>query len=149
MSSSSLPTLTKAASARAPLAFVPCLRVRTERLVIEGDTPAGWAEVETPVLALSFDYGGVRIRSADRRRSLAFERPGGLFEIVRDEESERQARFLLEGLGAVEISCVSDMSTLPGSDEVLLGKQCDLHDAHRHVFLERTTITAVSSCRRE
>ena len=71
-------------------AFVPCIRVGTETLVTTGPT---FREVRMPVIELGFDYGGGE----------------------RDAEGERQARYLLESFGAVELACLDDYSAGPES----------------------------------
>jgi superfamily II DNA or RNA helicase len=71
-------------------AFVPCIRVGTESLVTTGSV---FREVRMPVIELAFDY-----RGADR-----------------DPEGERQARYLLESFGAVELACLDDYSAGPES----------------------------------
>jgi superfamily II DNA or RNA helicase len=78
-------------SPRGGTAFVPCLRVATEALVTTG--PA-FREIVMPVIELAFDYGGAA---------------------ERDPAGERQARYLLESFGAVELACLDDYSAGPGS----------------------------------
>jgi superfamily II DNA or RNA helicase len=70
-------------------AFVPCIRVGTEALM-----GPRFQEVQLPVISLHFDYGG----APDR-----------------DPERERQARYLLESFGAVELACLEDYSAGPES----------------------------------
>jgi superfamily II DNA or RNA helicase len=76
------------ASPRGGAAFVPCVRVGTEWLM----GPA-FQEVRLPVIELSFDHGGAPA----------------------DPERERQARYLLESFGAVELACLEDYAAGPGS----------------------------------
>ena len=71
-------------------AFVPCIRVRTEALVTTGPS---FREVRMPVIELGFDYRGGE----------------------RDPAGERQARYLLESFGAVELACLDDYSAGPES----------------------------------
>ena len=70
--------------------FVPCIRVGTEALVTTGPS---FREVRMPVIELCFDYAGGE----------------------RDAEGERQARYLLESFGAVELACLDDYSAGPES----------------------------------
>jgi hypothetical protein len=69
-------------------AFVPCIRVGTESLVT---TVPPFREVRMPVIELAFDYAGPE----------------------RDAAGERQARYLLESFGAVELACLDDYSAGP------------------------------------
>jgi superfamily II DNA or RNA helicase len=71
-------------------AFVPCIRVATESLVT---TVPPFREVRMPVIELAFDYAGPE----------------------RDAAGERQARYLLESFGAVELACLDDYSAGPES----------------------------------
>ncbi|MCA9676439.1 MAG: DEAD/DEAH box helicase [Kofleriaceae bacterium] len=77
--------------------FVPCLRVSTETLFVGGD------EVVAAGLRLDFDYDGTVVRAGSRRSP-----------IRRDALAESEARRLLEGLGAIELSCLDDCAAPPG-----------------------------------
>jgi superfamily II DNA or RNA helicase len=59
-------------------------------------------EIQMPVIELGFDYGGVYVRG---------EGDAGF----RAREEERQARYLLESFGAVELACLEEMSVGPES----------------------------------
>src|SRR5262245_23072980 len=87
-------------------ACVPCLRLRTEVLMLSERDADGARdrELALPVIDLSFDYGGVRVAAADPAAP-----------ITRDAAAERQARYLLESFGVVELACLDDLSAAPGS----------------------------------
>jgi superfamily II DNA or RNA helicase len=76
-------------SPRGDAAFVPCVRVATESLM-----GPDFREIEMPVIELAFDYGA---------------------STARDPERERQARYLLESFGAIELACLDDYSAGPES----------------------------------
>ena len=81
---------------------------------------AGFREVELPVIELSFDYGG------GRRFAAADDRTG---VELRDRDRERQARYVLEGFGAVDLSCLDDHAAGPGSTaDYLVRVDDDIHD---------------------
>jgi superfamily II DNA or RNA helicase len=103
--------------------FVPCLRVRTEPLV------AGEAgERVLPVLELSFDYGGVQIRASDARPRFFTAAGAAPAAVARAREGERQARYLLESFGAVELACLDEYSAHPGSQaDYLVRVDQDVH----------------------
>jgi superfamily II DNA or RNA helicase len=63
-------------------------------------------EVELPVLALTFDYGGVALRSSDPRRRFFLSQGGGVRPVDRDLTGESRAQCLLESFGAVEVDCL-------------------------------------------
>ena len=57
-------------AAPAAIQFVPCVRLFVERMSVEqaDDSEHGsFAELDVPVLALSFEYEGTRIRASVRR----------------------------------------------------------------------------------
>jgi superfamily II DNA or RNA helicase len=104
-------------SATGGIAFVPCLRLYTEPLLVDVGMHRAAEEREQvlPVLALSFDYGAGRVRAADRRDRLVASRPAGPVEVWRDREGERRACHLLESFGPLEIACLDRVSARPGS----------------------------------
>jgi superfamily II DNA or RNA helicase len=79
------------------MSIVPRLRLGMETVTVsdQGSHPAGWREERAVVAELGFEYP---------------DPAAG-----RDPEGERRARYLLESLGAVEIACLEDVSTYPGS----------------------------------
>jgi superfamily II DNA or RNA helicase len=66
-----------------------------------------------PLVALSFDYGGTRVAAADERTRVFRSAGGGLETIERDGAREREARRILERLGALELACLDDVSVPP------------------------------------
>lgn len=97
-------------AAPAATPFLPCVRLFVERMSVEqadDDEHGGYAEVDVPVLALSFEYAGTRIRASDRRKQFFVGQGGGLARVERDAAGEARAQCLLEGFGAVEVECAS------------------------------------------
>ncbi len=91
--------------------FVPCLRLSTETLFVGGD------EVTAAGLRLDFDYGGTVVRSASRRSP-----------VRRDGAAESEARRLLEGLGALELTCLDEVAAAPGAKiDYVLRLDGDVH----------------------
>ncbi len=88
---------------------VPCVRLYAERLdVTVGDPFDPDPETEDkllPVLALSFDYDGMRVRAADKRAA-----------VLRDAAAEARARRVLESFGPVDLACRDDVSARLGSE---------------------------------
>src|SRR5450432_1389776 len=66
-----------------------------------------YAEVDVPVLALSFEYAGTRIRASDRRKHFFVGQGGALALVERDLAGEARAQCLLEGFGAIELDCAT------------------------------------------
>jgi superfamily II DNA or RNA helicase len=90
--------------------FVPCVRLFVERMSVEqadDSEHGGFAEMDVPVLALSFEYAGTRIRASDRRKQFFVGHGGGLARVERDSAGEARAQCLLEGFGAVELECAT------------------------------------------
>jgi len=97
-------------AAPAAIPFVPCVRLFVERMSVEqadDSEHGGFAELDVPVLALSFEYAGTRIRASDRRKQFFVGQGGGLARVERDSAGEARAQCLLEGFGAVEVECAS------------------------------------------
>ncbi len=108
-------------AARRRETFVPCVRLfadtvtvtRTEGLRHELD------EVKVPLIELSFDYAGTRVRASDERERLFRADLDGLVPVDRDAAGESEARQVLERLGAVELSCVDEIATEADADYVV------------------------------
>ena len=98
-----------------PGAFVPCLRLATETVLVgEGDvlTSPRFLEEEAAVAELSFDYGGRLVRAGTPFLAAGGDEGNlGGSGPARDPDGERAARYLLESLGAVEIACLDEVST--------------------------------------
>jgi superfamily II DNA or RNA helicase len=99
-------------------AFVPCLRLFAAPVLVS--TRAGLGsdcdELTLPLIALSFDYGGTRIRAADPRDRLVCSDGNRLVPRERDCGGEAAARRELERRGAVELACCEELTALPGCD---------------------------------
>jgi len=93
--------VTTSAPEREGTRLVPCLRLRMEPLLVNtGEALAPrYQEEEVAVAELSFLYGS----------------DGGAGDTDRDPSGERRARYLLESLGVVEIACLDEIETCPGS----------------------------------
>ncbi|HEY4106004.1 MAG TPA: SNF2-related protein, partial [Polyangiaceae bacterium] len=102
----------EASSQAAPaqgIPFVPCVRLFVERMGVEQvdeDGPID-EEMDVPVLALSFEYAGTRIRASDRRKHFFVGQAGALALVERELAGEARAQCMLEGFGAVEVECAS------------------------------------------
>jgi superfamily II DNA or RNA helicase len=90
--------------------------VRTDTLFVDDGSRRG-DEVRTAVIQLDFAYGTSRVR-CDDPRALA----------GRDRAAELGARRVLEGLGAVELSCLDDCAVSPGARvDYVVGLGADVH----------------------
>jgi len=99
-------------------AGVPCIRLFCEPLQFErgGGLSAKYREISTPVIQLSFDYGGVRVRCSDPVARVFRSSRSGTSSVERNRRAEARAQYLLESFGAVEIGCLSDCAAAPDSD---------------------------------
>jgi len=103
-----------AQASRQPARFTPCLKLISEPVLVDhgGELGTDYQEVETAVLYLSFDYGGVRVPAGD---------PGDLVgpddrPLLRDFGREARARQVLESYGPVELQQLDTYASF-GSDE--------------------------------
>ncbi len=87
-------------------------------------------ELLAPLIELSFDYGGTRVRASDERRRLFRSDQGALVHVDRDSVAEQGARRFLERLGALELSCVDALAAPPGCDAEYVVRP----DAGPHAF---------------
>lgn len=74
------------------------------------DEGLGQREIEAPVLSLTFDYGGAVFRPSETRARFFVPRGGQVVALDRDFAGEARAQCLLEGFGAVELSCLEHCS---------------------------------------
>jgi len=103
---------------------VPVVRLSTETLTVAGNGRSGGPgcddELRAAVIRLDFDYDGVLVRASDPLPVVYFEgrdARGPVYRrIVRDQAAERQARRLLESLGAIELDCLDDCAAPPGAE---------------------------------
>jgi superfamily II DNA or RNA helicase len=96
----------------------PCLRLYTDTLLVDVSESYArkYKEVECAVISLSFDYGGTVVASSDVSPSVYTSAASGYQVIKRDREFEANASYLLESFGAVELGCLDDYATVPGSE---------------------------------
>lgn len=95
----------------------PELRLYTDTLLVdvsESYEPK-YKEVEAAVISLSFDYGGTRVSASDASPRVYTDAKSGYQVIERDREFEAHASYLVESFGAVELGCLDDYATVPGS----------------------------------
>jgi superfamily II DNA or RNA helicase len=69
-----------------------------------------------PVISLWFDYGGTRVRAADRRTRFFVAEESGVGVVGRDLAGEQRAQCLLESFGALELDCSEHVSAGPDPD---------------------------------
>ena len=102
-------------ASRADLPFVPCLRLRSDTLLIDrGEGLASdYDEVSTAVIELSFDYGGAYVPAADPASTV--RPPGRRVDLPRDFQAEGRVRRILESFGPVDLTCLDDCAPIPGS----------------------------------
>ncbi|MDP9036203.1 MAG: DEAD/DEAH box helicase [Myxococcota bacterium] len=62
-------------------------------------------EMRLPLIELTFEYGGTRVRASDERTRVFRSSAGALEAVDRDESAEAAARRVMERLGAVELAC--------------------------------------------
>jgi superfamily II DNA or RNA helicase len=94
---------------------LPCVRLfadhvavtRTDGLSCEVD------EALVPLVELSFEYDGTRVRAGDDRTRVFRADSDGLAAIERDRAAEHAARCVIERLGAVELACVDTIAPPP------------------------------------
>jgi superfamily II DNA or RNA helicase len=96
--------------------FVPCVRLYADQVLVTSTDglSCDLDEVLVPLVELSFEYGGTRVRASDERTRV-FRADGGLLEAVeRDRRAEAAARRVVERLGAVELACVEAIAQVEG-----------------------------------
>ncbi|MBL4633115.1 MAG: DEAD/DEAH box helicase [Kofleriaceae bacterium] len=96
----------------------PRLRLYTDKILInvsESYEPK-YEEIEAAVISLGFDYGGTTVCCTDLSPQVYCGEEGGYQVLQRDREFEAHARYLVESLGAVELGCLDDYATVPGSE---------------------------------
>src|SRR5690606_32631025 len=97
--------------------FTPPLRAFTQSLIVSGDARGSdCVERQLPVLHLAFDYGAALISATDVRDGFLVAQGNALAKVHRDLDAERHAQCLLEGFGAVELSCLADVCDLDADD---------------------------------
>jgi len=118
------------ASAPQALTFIPCLHLFTERMWVKAGEELfdeGREEL-VPVISLRFDYGGVKVRAADRRTRFFVGDGDGVGVVGRDREGEARAQCLLESFGAIELDCSEHVSAgLDADADYLVQFDGDVH----------------------
>jgi len=96
----------------------PTIRLWVETVVIDGvdGLQREPRELQAPVIALGFEYEGFHVRAAEPGTRIFCGHAGAIRPLARDLEGERQARLLLERLGAVELELLPDHAVAPGCD---------------------------------
>ncbi|MBP8807387.1 MAG: DEAD/DEAH box helicase [Kofleriaceae bacterium] len=94
-----LPRPITAGTGAAPAAVpcVPVARLAVATVWVDGD------ELEVATVRLDFDYGGLLVRAGTRAAATP--------RVRRDGAAEVSARRILEGLGAIDLSCLDDCET--------------------------------------
>ena len=104
-----------AAPANEPAAFTPCIRLFTDRVLVEAAS-GKYEERELAVLSLSFDYGGTRLRVSDLGEHFYVGGGSGVEPVARNLGAEAKAQCLLESFGAVDLACLDGHEPSFGSD---------------------------------
>jgi superfamily II DNA or RNA helicase len=73
-------------------------------------------EVRVPLVALSFEYGGTRVRASDDGTRIFRSEGSHLETLDRDRAAEGVARHVLERLGALELACVDAIAPPDGCE---------------------------------
>ncbi len=97
-----------ASAAASVRTFIPCLRLRSETLLIDQSEGFGedFREVESAVIDLRFNYSGLEIGA---------DEPLSLEQAFRDGPGESEVRRVLESLGAIELAGLEDIALMPGA----------------------------------
>jgi superfamily II DNA or RNA helicase len=118
-------------------AFVPCVRLFADRVVITSTERLSCdvRELLVPLIELSFEYDGTRLRASDDRTRLLRAAAGAIEAVERDRLSEADARRALERLGAVELACFDMIAPPAGCDAEYVVRA----DGDEHSFCGFTT----------
>jgi superfamily II DNA or RNA helicase len=94
---------------------VPHARLFADHVVVTSTDGLSCAlhDVLVPLVELSFDYGGTRVRAGDPRTRVFRADAAALEAVERDVAAETAARHVLERLGAVELACVETIAPPP------------------------------------
>ncbi len=124
--------------------LVPCLRVFTERVLVDRHGyGADFAEVEAPLLELTFEYPELRarVRASDPRDRFYAAGQGGIRAYPRDREAEMNARRLLERFGVVDLDCLESVGVPPDADADYMVRVDG--DVHAHVAFSAQALPAL------
>ena len=96
----------------APSRLVPCVELFAASVLVS--RTEGLRDIDEervlPLLSLSFDYDGTRVRSGDTQERLFRSGASGILPVLRDVRAETAARQILERFGAVELGCLEDLA---------------------------------------
>jgi superfamily II DNA or RNA helicase len=117
--------------------FVPHIRLFAEPVLVSSTSGLSddFEEIVAPLIELSFDYDGTRVRASDERQRIFKSGGGSLAHVDRDSVGEASARRLLERLGALELACFDDIAAPPGCDAEYVVRI----DAGSHAFCAFTS----------
>ncbi len=109
--------------------FTPMIELRTENLWVPGAGALGaeFQERHLAVAELAFDYGGIVIRSGEERDGFFVAEGNAVAKVCRRTDLERQAQFVLESFGAVELGCVDDLSEIQTDAQYLVNVSDNVH----------------------
>jgi superfamily II DNA or RNA helicase len=118
-------------------ACLPCVRLFADHVVLTSTRGLACevSEPLVPLVELTFDYGGTRVRAGDERTRVFRAGAGALETIERDLVSEGEARRVLESLGAVELLCVDTIAPPTGCEADYVVRA----DADEHSFCAFTS----------
>lgn len=93
----------------------PVIRLFTERVLVDRGfgRDCDYEEIEAPLITLSFQYPGARLRSSDPQPRFFTSQGGGMVAMERDHEAESRAQRLLESFGATPLDCLDDWGIAP------------------------------------
>ncbi len=100
----------------------PVIRLFVDRVTIDRGVGAAprFDEEEVPLVALRFDYKGVRVSASDPPFAAGVQRELGV---------EAEAKRLLESFGAVDLDCLEEHAIAPGVEaHYLVACDGDVHD---------------------
>ncbi len=102
----------------AAIAPTPVIRLFSEHALVSQTEGLRVTHVDATfaLVALSFDYAGTRVRARDDRDRLFRHGATGMSVVARSVAAEREARRVLERLGAVELECLDDVALPPDCD---------------------------------
>jgi superfamily II DNA or RNA helicase len=116
---------------------LPCVRLFADHVVVTSTEglACNLREPLVPLVELSFDYGGTRVRASDERARVFRAGEGAVQAIARDEDAEGEARRVMERLGAMELA---------GADAIAPPSGCEADyvvraDADEHAFCAFTS----------
>ena len=98
---------------------MPCIRLFADEVVIHRTEGLGskFETEQVPLLALSFDYGGLRYLASDESGDDEEEEEDPVLAMpARDRAAESTARRFLESFGAVPLDCLDDWATSTPAD---------------------------------